>query len=228
MAKIYLCSSCNANFTTRQSRLRHESNCNNNNKSSKSYDCPHCGKSSSRKDNHMRQILKCDSQKKNKEFACPTCNKVFLKKSNMERHQITHQKVVINCDQCKRTFLRKDHLEKHMRKCIGLVNPKIKIMKGRGTPKNKNVASSNLDPDFKNCSLSDYSMAFDPEENTFEDHSLSDYSMAFEPEENAVEDYSLADYYMVFESEENAVNPRQVFDLYICFILRVHILWSPE
>ena len=63
---------------------------------------------------HLGKTITCDSQKKNKEFACPTCNKLFLKKSNMERHQITHQKVVVNCNQCKRTFLRKDHLEKHM------------------------------------------------------------------------------------------------------------------
>ena len=205
MAKIYLCSSCNANFTTRQSRFRHQRNCSSNNNSnlSKSYDCPHCGKSSSRKDNHIRHILKCDSQKKNKEFACPTCNKLFLKKSNMEMHQITHQKVAVNCNQCKRTFLRKDHLEKHMRKCRGLVNPKIKIMKGE--PKNKNFASSNLDPDFKNCSLSHLSMAFDPEGNTFEDHSLADYSIAFEPEENAVEDNSLADYFMDLDSSNLSV-----------------------
>ena len=66
----------------------------------------HCGKCTTRQDNHKKHTQNCVGKQKKiaKEFECKTCHKVFSVRGNLERHATTHQKSLLNCEKCGKQY----------------------------------------------------------------------------------------------------------------------------
>ncbi|KAG9274690.1 zinc finger and SCAN domain-containing protein 22-like [Astyanax mexicanus] len=106
----HFCKYCMINFTTKESKLRHEQV---HNTRGLPYRCPNC--SLRFKDFHERnKHLKSHGGKKG--YLCSTCGMRFFKVTSYERHLLIHSgEKPYRCDVCERSFNQAGHLKSHMR-----------------------------------------------------------------------------------------------------------------
>ena len=99
---VYQCRKCQSKLGARKSRYRHEKKY----LHDQNYVSLHCGKCTTRKDNHKKHTQNCVGKQKKiaKESECKTCHKVFSVRGNLERHATTHQKSLLNCEKCVKQY----------------------------------------------------------------------------------------------------------------------------
>ena len=115
----YKCNHCDAVFSHRQSKFKHELNCKKRTSTPNLFKCDSCEKQFSRKDVLLKHKKKnCKGKKKESVFSCSICLKEFNRKKNLERHFVIHSKKKYTCDICSEEYERIDHYQKHKCKCF--------------------------------------------------------------------------------------------------------------
>ena len=110
--KVFSCSVCKKEYTSRQSLHRHRQY-----HSDVSFDCKNCSKTFARKDYLKQHSLTCSGKK---ETVCTVCNKDFPYAWNLQRHMAQSHSVgkqKYDCRKCGKSYERKTFYDIHLAKC---------------------------------------------------------------------------------------------------------------
>jgi len=108
----------------------------------RTFTCPHCPKSFTRK-SAVQQHLLCHTGKA--QFKCSKCSKEFVRKHDRDRHEkYQHEEKQFRCGGCAKEFARKDALQEHFRTEIGRGCPQSDHREKHEPPTERQCSSSSV------------------------------------------------------------------------------------